>query len=92
MRAENGWHGCLNLALGCSAGQVDFATPCPAVHGSNSTSPQGDAADFKFERIRLPLIADGRSCRNHPILVAATVRQRLPMVVWAAVNVAVNSS
>jgi hypothetical protein len=49
------------------------------------------AADFKFERIWLPLNADGCRCRNLRTLAAVFVRHRSLLVVRAAVKVAVKS-
>jgi hypothetical protein len=49
------------------------------------------AADFKFERIWLPLIADGCGCRNLRTLAAVFVRHRSLLVVRAAVKVAVKT-
>jgi hypothetical protein len=49
------------------------------------------AADFKFEPIWLPLIADGCGCRNLRTLAAVFVRHRWLLVVRAAVKVAVKS-
>jgi hypothetical protein len=50
------------------------------------------AADFKLERIWLPLIVDGRRCRNLRTMVAVFVRLRSLETVLAAVKVAVKSS
>jgi hypothetical protein len=49
------------------------------------------AADIKFERIWLPLIADSCGCRNLPTLAAVFVRHRSLLVVRAAVKVAVKT-
>jgi hypothetical protein len=49
------------------------------------------AADFQFEPIWLPLIAEGCGCRNLRTLAAVFVRHRSLLVVRAAVKVAVKS-
>ena len=66
---------------------MDETHRCASLDDSGAASE----ADFEFEPIWLPLIADGCRCRNLRTLAADFVRHRSLLVVRAAVKVAVKS-